>query len=828
MSVCREVLAEALGREVTDKEADRLFKKIDRRAAQIRAANPSLGYNDALVQVEREFAEAAELRHVLAKRNAALNAQRHLESGHYLETTWADKPSEGLKSILVGTQDTRQGARSSIGAAQQATEDQYIGGLIADIAAVDKSALRAYSDGLLDDDVAEALFRMSNDQDLKGIPAQAQGVAKAIAKWQEYARINATDAGAWIGKVRGYITTTFHDAGQIGRSLENWLASARENFDLARMAEELEVDPADMDEVLTGIWQGLASGVHLKPDVPEPSRKGLQSVGKKLSHERVIHFKDAAAWKRYNTEFGAGTLHEAVAAGLTRQAKATALMRTLGPNYEATYDKLVDSQLARMRKDKADPKAITKFKDDAAGYKRYYLAELDGSLNIPGSDPVATVSSSIRAVQSMASLGGSTLSSVTDLGTIGINAKYNGLNGLEATAAAIGKLGRSLPDAERLELYSDLGVVLSSLSGKLAAGGRFSPDDRVVGKIAKLQQKFYTLNLQNHWTDTLRESVAEMLSANLARRSGDAFDALPERLRTTLGLYGIDQGKWDIFRQSEITEIDGARFMAPKAVEAMPDAPFEAYLQARDIAPSGPRVRDLKREVAGQFRQYFSDQNGYSVLVPDASTRGLLKLGTQSGTALGEAARFIMQFKSFPVAYTQRILGRELRQGGVMGVAQLLAVTTLYGYAASVLKDLAKGRVPRDPKDPRTWVASAQQGGGLGLYSDLLFSQILERRFGDATAQLLGPTASDVFGSQGLAGLAARAAQGQDTGAAGTRFVVGNTPFLNLFYTRILLDYGFLYHLQEWMNPGSLARMEDEMQARTGQEFIAPPSETIQ
>lgn len=201
--------------------------------------------------------------------------------------------------------------------------------------------------------------------------------------------------------------------------------------------------------------------------------------------------------------------------------------------------------------------------------------------------------------------------------------------------------------------------------------------------------------------------------------------------------------------------------------------------------------------------------------------------GTQRGTGIGEAVRFIMQFKSFPLAFTQKIIGRELKQGGVVGVAQMVALTMVAGYASSVLKDLSKGKVPRDPTDWRTAVAALQQGGGLGLYGDVLFSQILDRRFGDAAAQLLGPTFSDVFGSQGLAGLAARAAQGEDFGPAALRFVQGNTPFLNLFYTKMAMDYLVFYRIQEWMNPGSLSRMETEMQERTGQEYIAPPSQTV-
>lgn len=826
MSVCRTVLAEALGREVSEAEADKLFAKINRRAAMLRSQNPALGYNDALMAVEREFAEAAELRSVLAQRNATINQARTLESVDYLANVWADDPGQGLKAILVGTQDARMGARSSIGADQQAAEDWVMGGLIADIAKVE-GGLEAYTTGQIDDQVADALFRLSNDADTAGLPKMAVDVAKAIRKWQDYSRRQANDAGAWIGQARGYITSTFHDRARISKSADEWLRVANETFDLPRMADEMEVDITEMPGILEGIWQGLSTGVHLKPEGSQvaPS-KGLQSVGKKLSHERVIHFKDAQAWSSYNGQFGAGTLHEAVVSGLRRQAKATALMNTLGPNYEMNYDRIVTQTRERMRREGKSGEAIRKFDGEAKSAKRLYLSELDGSLDIPANDTIATVSQSVRAIQGMASLGGSVLSSVSDLGVMALGAKYNGVNALELLGTGIGKLFTGVPQAEKIGLYADLGVVINSLAGKLTAS-RFIPDDNIAGRLGSLQHKFYTLNLQNRWTDSMREAVAELLSANLARQAGVPFEDLGQ-LQTTLGLYGIDAGKWDIFRQTEAAEIDGSRFLSPKSLGDLPDDAFHPYLKARGIEPTDYRVRQLRQEIQRQFRAYFADQNGYMVLMPDAATRGLMKQGTQKGTGLGEAVRFIMQFKSFPLAYTQRVVGREIKQGGMWGVAQMIALTSLFGYAAATMKDLAKGKAPRDPTDWRTWVAAFQQGGGAGLYGDVLFSQVLDRRFGDAAAQLLGPTFSDVFGSQGLAGLTSRLIQGQDAGAAGLRFVQGNTPFLNLFYLRILLDYGAFYHLQEWMNPGSLARMEREMQQRTGQQYIAPPSETIQ
>ena len=826
MSVCKGIVEEAIGRGISDTDFDKLGKAFDARVGTLRAENPGLGYNDAVTRASKEYLDAGELKNLIQKRNALKNAARKLEGFDYLSKTWADDPGTGLKAMLVGVQSDKRGARSSIGNDQDTIMDQYTGGLIADVSKTE-GGLDILVSGEMDDDLARVLWELSDDGDVSGFSKAAQDIGGAIRKWQEYARVQANEAGAWIGKAKGYITSTFHDTTRIARNMDGWMESATTNFDLPRMAAEMEVDPSEMPDILAGIWRNFADGVHLK--LPQPGQtvaKGVKGIGRKLSHDRVIHFKDADAWSRYNSDFGAGNLREAVMYGLRRQGQATGMMNTLGPNYEQTFDGIVEDMLRAMKNRKEDPAKIAKLAAEARSHKRIYLSHLDGSLDIPGNDMLATAAGNIRAVQGMASLGGMTLSSVSDTATIALGAKYNGLNGLDMIAKGIGNLFGSVPGPEKLELYADLGMALTSLSGKLAHG-RFTPGDDARGMLGALQQKFFTLTLQNRWTDSFRESIAEAMSANLARRAGDAFDALPDRLKTTLGLYGIDADKWDIFRQVPVDEIEGTRFLSPKMMDELPDAPFEAYLQARDMKPTPARLRDLRSEMQRQFRAYFSDQNQYMLLTPDAGTLGMMKQGTQKGTGIGEAVRFIMQFKSFPLAFSQKIVGRELKQGGVVGVAQMIALTMVAGYASSVLKDLAKGKVPRDPTDWRTAMAALQQGGGMGLYGDVLFSQILDRRFGDAAAQLLGPTFSDVFGSQGLSGLAARAAQGQDFGPAALRFVQGNTPFLNLFYTKMAMDYLIFYRLQEWMNPGSLSRMESEMQERTGQQFIAPPSETV-
>jgi hypothetical protein len=52
-----------------------------------------------------------------------------------------------------------------------------------------------------------------------------------------------------------------------------------------------------------------------------------------------------------------------------------------------------------------------------------------------------------------------------------------------------------------------------------------------------------------------------------------------------------------------------------------------------------------------------------------------------------------------------------------------------------------------------------------------------------------------------------KALAGDDVAANSLRVALNHTPFINLFYTRMALDYLVLYRMQEAVNPGYLRRM---------------------
>jgi hypothetical protein len=155
-------------------------------------------------------------------------------------------------------------------------------------------------------------------------------------------------------------------------------------------------------------------------------------------------------------------------------------------------------------------------------------------------------------------------------------------------------------------------------------------------------------------------------------------------------------------------------------------------------------------------------------------------------------------------------------------VHMMVAMTT-FGYLAMVAKDTARGLTPRDPTDPKTIMAAMAQGGGLGIYGDFLFGEF--NKYGhSALATLSGPT----FGQfEDFAKLYSRFRDGDKVAGQAVRFLLNNTPFLNLFYTRAAWDYLFLYQLQESVNPGYLSRLEGRIMRDNHQAFYLPPTQKI-
>jgi len=800
---CITTAAEAIGGPVTQEQLEFIRDEIAKLQAQILASGQAASPANAIMLAARKFAAQQKLAALIAKRNAAINQQRYFQSLAYVSTVWKGREAEGLRALLTGSIEGRAGARSSVALEQKTLQGLYLGGLNDELERA--GVFDAFRTGTLDREVARALWQLnSRKPNLEGLPKQAVDIARIVHKYQEVARSDANKAGAWIGKLEGWIVRQSHDPWKIGRAtFADWTGFVEPRLDWSRMEQQLG-PIKDRRAFLREVYTALASGVHVQAKGATNSSgfKGPANLAKRMSQERLLHFTDADAWSDYNERFGVGNIREAVFSGLMSSARNTGLMRVLGTNPSSMLQQLVD-ELGRRIDAAGDPKQLEQFAawTRPGGRLWNHLAEVDGSAGIAVDRTVARVASNVRAIQSMAKLGGAVISSVSDLATYASEISFQGRGFLSGMAEALQAVGQGRPAGERRDILSSLGVFFESLSADLTRQG--SLDESFGGWTSRSLQQFFKWNLLNWWTDSLRGSAALSMSNYLALNARRSWSQLPKDLKHVLGLYRITEGDWDHMRENGVTQAaDGRLYMVPD---------------------------NLDEQRARMLRQYVTDRAYTAVLEPDAGTRAAwIKFGTKPGTFTGELVRFVMQFKGYPAAYTRQILGREvfgraaepLAEGSLVGLAQIIVTSTVLGYGAMSVKEILKGRTPRDPTDWRTILAAMTQGGGAGIYGDFLFGEF--NRFGRTPLEsAAGPTLGAVSDTLRLWSQLVR---GDADGGDALRLAINNTPFLNLFYARPTLDYLVLWDIQEALSPGTLRRMQQRIERQQEQRFLVSPA----
>ena len=821
--------------DLPDADLKAVIADLQRRARERQRVSEGMDAAEALNFEAAAVAEDLAMAAKIEKRNAALNIVRRKEARAFVDS-FADK-AQGLEALLAGSNKRQSGARLSVDSRSRAREGKYLGGLINELKRDGllqfvQARLFATGKGPLDDKIAIELYELRDG----GTPgrsgsADARKIAAIIHKYQELSRADQNRVGAFIRKLPGYIVTQSHDMFRIRTAGEKeWVAKI-----LPLLDADKTFDGADAVTFLRGVYAELSQGSFYKADADAPliGFKGPANLAKKASQSRTLHFKDAESWIAYNDAFGMGGLMEAATFGLRRAARNVALMETLGTNPKAMFDRLVD-EYAEEAIAKGTASTISEKRSRLNGM----MAVADGSVDIPSNITGARISSGIRAWNSMAKLGGAVLSSLPDIATAAGELRYQGRGFLSGLADQVnGFFGSITSKSVRREVAERLGVGFDGMIGSVIS--RITAADSMPGKMSKLQNSFFRLNLLSWWTDSHEAGFSTIMARDLAMLADKSLDALPADRQRLLSLYNIGAAEWDIIRaHGGFDAEDGARYIVPDMLDDVPDEVF-ADLVSGKVTPT--KLKAARDGLDGKLRSYYADRTSFGVLKGGIRERFASTQGYQAGTSAGEFFRFFMQFKAYSVSFVNKTLGRfadedtfwkvpgglaRMPWGEKRQAAQMILAMTALGYLSMTMKDIAKGREPRDPTDPRAWGQAFLQGGGAGIYGDFLTSDF--NRFGGGGLEtLMGPaagTAGDVLRLYGAMSDWVSGDLKNAPDAQAFQVFKNNTPFLNLFYARAALDYLILYDIQEAVAPGSLKRMEKRIKEETGQGFILPPS----
>lgn len=806
--------------------------------------------------VAKDVKEQIKLQKQINKRNAQENEVKVRNLTEYVYENFKGEEDEGLISILVGSNRQRLGARESVSSQQIASTNSLITGFNMKMkeAKVDELFLNMDKDTQLK--VARVMYELNQRQtsveklaDIKPIVGETdpriKKLGEVMEEYSEMVRTKLNDRGANIGKLWGYMVRQSHDPFTVRNAADvlnlkniepdpnlknkkdinyNKNYTAWKNFVMEKLDKERTFAGVDdIDEFMDFVYNSIVRNQYVKSDGSAFTYGAsvTKDVAREVSSKfkRVLHFKSADDWFAYNDKFGAGNLREAMFSGLQTAGRNIGIMDVLGTKPQQAFDQIRKTVGAKLIKDKRSTESL---KSDSKFQKFFNV--VDGSIFSIDNFALAKYSAISRTIASLAKLGGATISAAADIGLYASELRYQGRSFFGGMFEAVSNLAKIKNKKKAKDIAESLGFIADNTIYDIA--GRYQVGDVQSKGWTRLQRTFFKLNLLSWWTNTLKEGVMLSQANFLAKQKNISFDKLNPRIKGLFEQYNIDSTKWDVIRKRTIVNSDdGKEFINIADLDKMSDAEVKAVTGIDNLTKRQIKIeRDkFKSSVSG----ILLDRSTFAVIEPDARGKAWLTGGRMAGTGPGEAYRFFFQFKAFPFAIVQKTLSREisfLRQKGfankargITGLGSIFLTSALMGYLSMTIKDLIKGKSPRDPTKIKTFNSAIMQGGGLGIYGDVLFQET--RQGSEIGGSLLGPvplTAFDILQSfkylkDGKGDLAARSAH---------KAVTQNIPFLNLFYIKTAFDYIIGYQMMETLSPGVLERIENRMERDYGQEFL--------
>jgi hypothetical protein len=584
-------------------------------------------------------------------------------------------------------------------------------------------------------------------------------------------------------------------------------------------------DPTSLEErMLYRVWADIVTGRHEQlsgmDDLGE--FRPPASTARSVSKARVLHFSSPDHWMDYNTRYGSGSLFRTVMGQLERSARNAALMQRWGPAPETARAAEIErlSQRARARGDVQVARRL------AGARQQSDFEAITGRLNVPESLRLAMIARGIRSWEGVTKLGSIVLSKATDLPMTGHTFARAGAGFLKGYEGALRGITH-LQGEEGRRAAELLDVGARSFAGHLS--GQFSAGDGLLGWNAWAARLMYRINLFEFVNEGVRRGAAEMLARHLGEEAAHPFEGLQQGTRESFQRFGIDKAAWETVRKGLQPADDGHTYFTLDHLDQLPRT--KAFTD-RHAAELGLRFRTMIHDT-------IDNTTSEPRLREQAGLAGLSS-GARAGTIWGEAARSFGQFRGF----LQTILGRHLAPawGGYAGyapvalMAHFIVASALAGWLSMNAKLIAKGQAPRSlvgdslEETAKIWAASLAQGGGLGIYGDYLFGEQNRNGLEFTLSSVAGPAVGDL---EQVAQIVRQATHGgaisPTTGQSQipgelARLGAHNIPLVNLWYTRLALDYLVLWRLQEAVSPGYLQRYENRVRNDEGGGFIVSPT----
>lgn len=637
----------------------------------------------------------------------------------------------------------------------------------------------------------------------------AQQGARAWLDTIESMRQRFNASGGDVGRLDyGYLPQP-HDQGRVRGKGDpadqaEWVQRTLPLLDRRQYVQEdgSLMSDAQVSALLSRAWETVASGGINKIQPGQGAGRGARANSG--AESRQIHFRDADAYLTYLSQYGGGSMYDAMLGHVGGLSRDIGLIERYGPNPE---------QQMRLQFDLAE-RADNGVKRSFGLKPQSYWDVVSGKTGMADNGNLAQIGQDLRNIQTFGKLQGAVLTSITDLGTHFVTTGFNKLSYWDALKNIAAQASGDTRDFLTMH-----GIIAETMVSDL---NRWSGDNIKSNWSGRIANSTMKLSLMNAWTDTLRRSFSMTMMGGLAKLSKTDWGRLTEYDRWRMTSKGITADDWAVIQQAQLTTHRGSEFLTPEAIRAS----------------GSPEADRVVAKVLGLI----TDESEYAVLNPDLATRVLSSGGgEQRGTMRGELARSVMQFKSFPIAMVSRhwrrmmdtpqgLEGAPIAANRVAYAGALFASLGALGAIAYQTKQIVSGKDPADMTTGKFWIKAIAQGGVLSIMGDILLADSTEEagQYASKTISgLAGPTigAASELSLKVIKGNIDKAAAGKETHAAAESLTLARShlPYVNLWYAKAALDHAGMHALQENLSPGYLSRMQQRAHKEWGQDYWWKP-----
>jgi hypothetical protein len=311
-----------LGKENAKELLDSLRERA--RAKVNNGASLDDALNQAAADVAREYTEGVKQQTY----RQYLNVTRYQEAKDFIYSF--KNPVDGL-AVLMGGKPIKGkvGVRDSVDAAQVNRKAQLTGMFLEELNKGE--ALEAFHDTANHLDVFREAYNPGSTTN-----EAAKKILNAMQVTYSHGRKLLNKNGSAIGELKEYLGKQIHSIQKMTFTGDDWLSSKKINFAirkaagnteeaakqifelsyskwkdyiLPRLDHERTFEGANADEFLHSVYNNIVKGKYNPSNfIGDFDFQGPGNRAKKISKERVLHFKDGDAAFEYNTTYGAESL----------------------------------------------------------------------------------------------------------------------------------------------------------------------------------------------------------------------------------------------------------------------------------------------------------------------------------------------------------------------------------------------------------------------------------------------------------------------------------------------------------------------------------------